>query len=59
MTRDLSSVPTRDLVQELEKSLGVRSFDIPQFVEYFIEIYDGDGIRVSDSGPARILVVID
>jgi len=56
----LSEILTCDLVNELAKRGGVEELPyIPHGVEYLIEIYDGDKFTKSDTGPARVLVVID
>jgi hypothetical protein len=53
----LSTVSTKGLTDELAKRTGVSEYKIDPNVKYVVE--DETGIYTSDSGPARILVVID
>jgi len=61
----LRAIPTCDLVDELEKREGVAHYCVEPHESWYelnIDNEEKEGTkptRVSDSGPARILVVID
>lgn len=59
--REVSAIPTADLVEELGRREGVLSHWVPPYVNYNIGIRSESqgGVVDSGQGAARILVVID
>ena len=53
----IEKLSTKALVTELAKREGVMEYAIDPYIKYVVE--DETGIYTSETGPARILVVID
>lgn len=53
----IAELTTKELVDELSKREGITTYPIDPYIKYVVE--DETGIYTQDTGPARILVVID